>query len=508
MAANDGVCLGLQKVVDSGSGGRGGGAVYWVCEAHANAHKDRFWSSQSGHGSSGSNSNSSGSGSALLAALPKEDASASAARLFAAAQEDAAQRFEAREAAARDVAALEVVLSKSWAAGDLADAWKLSVARAAALENNAALAEAAAVSAAEVASRAHAAGLRSKLPAEDYTSSATCLGGCGEKVWYAAFVTGKQRHRCKVCCLVVCKACSPPPRESVAGYLKPQRVCAKCVGERARTVRDADAAKDDAAARSAAARELAQRAAAEEAAVDSGGGGAAAFLESALKAAKADDDLERAAALKHKLARVKKLDAERASRLSLLSEAEKAKDYPRCAELKEVLKSPPAATLGVAIALEAFPVGTKVRASVASGGAAAGTAGEVSGHTPDAKVEVRFKEGTAALAVASLRVAELPAGWAAGEKCFSALDGTVGGTELAVGQEGQVVGWSEPFDCDRIAVEFNGRRVNVLNSEIQTVSRCSGRKKGRFYIVVFLTHAHTSFVLGMLPTAFSLCLVR
>ena len=458
MAANDGVCLGLQKVVDSGSGGRGGGAVYWVCEAHANAHKDRFWSSQSGHGSSGSNSNSSGSGSALLAALPKEDASASAARLFAAAQEDAAQRFEAREAAARDVAALEVVLSKSWAAGDLADAWKLSVARAAALEN--------------------AAGLRSKLPAEDYTSSATCLGGCGEKVWYAAFVTGKQRHRCKVCCLVVCKACSPPPRELVAGYPKPQRVCAKCVGERVRTVRDADAAKDDAAARSAAARELARRAAAEEAAVDSGGGGAAAFLESALKAAIADDDFKRADALKHKLARVKKLDAERASRLSLLSEAEKARDYPRCAELKEVLKSPPAATLGVAIALEAFPVGTKVRASVASGGAAAGTAGEVSGHTPDAKVAVRFKEGTAALAVASLRVAELPAGWAAGEKCFSALTGTVGGTELAVGQEGQVVGWSEPFDCDRIAVEFNGRRVNVLNSEIQTVSRCSGRKRG------------------------------
>jgi uncharacterized membrane protein YgcG len=121
-------------------------------------------------------------------------------------------------------------------------------------------------------------------------------------------------------------------------------------------------------------------------------------------------------------------------------------------------------------------VGTKVRASVAGGGAAAGTAGEVSGHTPDAKVEVRFKEGAAALAVASLRVAELPAGWAAGEKCFSALTGTVGGTELAVGQEGQVVGWSEPFDCDRIAVEFNGRRVNVLNSEIQSVSRCSGRK--------------------------------
>ena len=313
MAANDGVCLGLQKVVDSGSGGRGGGAVYWVCEAHANAHKDRFWSSQSGHGSSGSNSSGSGSSSALLAALPKEDASASAARLFSAAQEDAAQRFEAREAAARDVAALEVALSKSWAAGDLADAWKLSVARAAALENAAARAEAAAVSAAEVASRAHAAGLRSKLPAEDYTSSATCLGGCGEKVWYAAFVTGKQRHRCKVCCLVVCKACSPPPRESVAGYLKPQRVCAKCVGERARTVRDADAAKDDAAARSAAARELAQRAAADEAgaAVDSGGGGAAAFLESTLKAAKADDDFKRADALKHKLARVRNLDAER-----------------------------------------------------------------------------------------------------------------------------------------------------------------------------------------------------
>ena len=38
--AKDGVCLGLQKVVDSGSGGRGGGAVYWVCEAHADAHKE------------------------------------------------------------------------------------------------------------------------------------------------------------------------------------------------------------------------------------------------------------------------------------------------------------------------------------------------------------------------------------------------------------------------------------------------------------------------------------
>jgi hypothetical protein len=56
--------------------------------------------------------------------------------------------------------------------------------------------------------------------------------------------------------------------------------------------------------------------------------------------------------------------------------------------------------------------------------------------------------------------------WTAGEKGFSAHDGTVGGTELAVGQEGQVVSWSEPFDRDRIAVEFNGRRGNVLNSQI------------------------------------------
>jgi len=45
---------------------------------------------------------------------------------------------------------------------------------------------------------------------------------------------------------------------------------------------------------------------------------------------------------------------------------------------------------------------------VAAGGAATGTAGEVTGHTLGAKVEVRFKEGAAAFAVASLRVAELP----------------------------------------------------------------------------------------------------
>jgi hypothetical protein len=65
--------------------------------------------------------------------------------------------------------------------------------------------------------------------------------------------------------------------------------------------------------------------------------------------------------------------------------------------------------------------------------------------------------------------------WAAGEKCFSALNGTVGGTELAVGQEGQVVGWSEPFDRDRIAMEFNGRRVNVLNSQISASAQTAER---------------------------------
>ena len=129
----------------------------------------------------------------------------------------------------------------------------------------------------------------------------------------------------------------------------------------------------------------------------------------------------------------------------------------------------------VQAAVDAFPVGTKVRASVPAGGAAAGTAGEVTGHTLDAKVEVRFKEGAAAFAVMSLRVAELPGGWAAGEKCFSALNGTVGDTQLSVGQEGKVVGWSEPFDRDQVAVEFNGRRVNVLPSQISASMQTAER---------------------------------
>lgn len=151
---------------------------------------------------------------------------------------------------------------------------------------------------------------------------------------------------------------------------------------------------------------------------------------------------------------------------SKLDEAYDARNLARWKELDAALNLLPALTLSVAIALDAFPVNTIVRASVAGGGAVAGTAGEVIGHTPTGKVVVQFKEGDGAFVVASLNEANLPNGWTVKETCYFVDDEAPG--EVSVGKPGLVMGWSTPFDRNKILVYFDEREVNVLLSQIET----------------------------------------
>lgn len=129
----------------------------------------------------------------------------------------------------------------------------------------------------------------------------------------------------------------------------------------------------------------------------------------------------------------------------------------------------------MAIALDAFPINTIVRASVASSnGVVSGTAGEVIGYSSNGKVEVRFKAGeNVAFEVATLRVADLPDNWTVKQSCISVVE--LPG-EVSIGQSGSVVGWSKPFDCDKIMVEFGGRQVNVHLIQIETMEQFKVRQ--------------------------------
>jgi len=116
-----------------------------------------------------------------------------------------------------------------------------------------------------------------------------------------------------------------------------------------------------------------------------------------------------------------------------------------------------------AIAVDAFPVNSIVCASLASGSVAADTAGEVIGHTLSGEVKVRFKEGELAFDSASLHAVDLPDGWKVNQESFFLIK--VPG-EVSIGQAGKVLGWSKPFDCNKIMAECKRRKVNVLLSKV------------------------------------------
>ena len=276
---------------------------------------------------------------------------------------------------------------------------------------------------------------------------------------------------------MVCPECSPPPKLNVEGYSGFQRVCKKCIKSRDLQVQELDAAAEEAALQSTAARENAQRAKDDKmgTASDSDVSGASLFLDLTLSAAVAAKEFGRADTLNHKLAKVRDLDSQRSKIQSELTNANEIKDFSRCLELDAALKALPALTLPVAIALDAFPINTIVRASVASSnGVVSGTAGEVIGYSSNGKVEVRFKAGeNVAFEVATLRVADLPDNWTVKQSCISVVE--LPG-EVSIGQSGSVVGWSKPFDCDKIMVEFGGRQVNVHLIQIETMEQFKVRQ--------------------------------
>ena len=257
---------------------------------------------------------------------------------------------------------------------------------------------------------------------------------CGVKLSdfkYSMLVATKRR--CRSCGHVICSECSPTKVE-VSGYDTPQRVCTPCVKTRATKDGELKAAAAEAEKRCTEAQTAAQRAASDDAASapELQKGSAASILASAAK--------EATAAGKHELA----------------------------AALQEKLDEFGDTCFVLAVVLHAFPVDTIVRASVAgANGVAAGTAGEVTDHTPDGKVEVRFKEGEEALfEVATLSLAvNLPNGWAANQVCYALVQ--LPG-EISAGQSGIVLGWSKPFDRDKILADFGGRHLNVQLNQIET----------------------------------------
>ena len=191
-------------------------------------------------------------------------------------------------------------------------------------------------------------------------------------------------------------------------------------------------------------------------------------MDRALKAAAAKNEYERAAALERKLTKFRILDSRREEMQNERANAYAAEEFSRCQSLDAALKSSPVVTLFVAIALDAFPVNTIVRTSVAGDGVVAGTAGEVIGHSPKGNILVRFKAGEAVFEIAKLKSAELPNGWTVKQMCFSVVE--LPG-EVSVGQSGAVMGWSTPFDCDKIMADFGGHQVNVQLNQIETVEQ-------------------------------------
>lgn len=191
-------------------------------------------------------------------------------------------------------------------------------------------------------------------------------------------------------------------------------------------------------------------------------------MERALSRAGAENNSQQADELKSKVIKARKFDKRRAEMQDDLTKAHERKDLLRCNELDAALKASPAFTIFVAIAQDAFPVNTIVCASVPGLNVPANTAGEVIGHTPVGKVEVLFKEGESIYELASLCAADLPNGWAVKQTCFSNVEID---HSISTGQSGTVMGWSKPFDRGMIMVDFGGRQVNMLLSQIDSANK-------------------------------------
>lgn len=370
----------------------------------------------------------------------------------------------------REVSTREIAVFKHWQEGKYSAALQQALGIAKAYEDLASISDELAQSKAKTAAQAKdlaAKGYNGKPRGElnEKSSVTSCQRECGNKL--SAF-GGKSKRVCKGCGLVVCEDCSPPPKVNVVGYSEPQRVCIKCIQAQELKLQELEAAATDAAKQCATAREIAQQFRTDDlgTAENLDGGNTAALLEKGLSIALAEVDLNRAAFLKQKLEKVRDLNGQRVKLQKEQIVVRKDLDVSRCSDHEAQLKALPTATLFVVIALEAFPVGTIVRASVASAnGMAAGYAGEVVGHTPKGEVEVRFKEGSEAFAVASLHAADLTNGWIVHQTCFCLAQIP---NEVVLGQPGRIIGWSKPFDRDKLMVEFDGHPVNVLLSQIET----------------------------------------
>ena len=473
LAPKDNTCQGLLKVVDQTDG-----AVYWVCKTHAEMHADRLFNASTvNHGRM--------EGTPHKTAYIEENAEVQTGKNFVVAHETIKEEIEPIEAdvatvsatkiaalledAAREVAAQEDSLAYLWTEGNFGAANKQASELVEALQNLSVVSDDMAQFDAKRATLAREAAARGYqgIPRKDLNDRRDvnfCQGGCGDKLSSTSFF-GKVKHSCKGCGQVVCVKCSPSPKLKVVGYSGPQRLCKTCA-ESVPDVKELTEAAAQAAKQSATARENSQRAKASE----TGAGphldvvGAVAFLEGALSAAIAEKLIDRAASLELKLEKTREFERRRTELQRELTKAYKSKKFSRRKEIDTKLKTTPVVTLFVAIALDAFPLGTIVRASVAGGGVAAGTAGEVLSHTPIGKLEVHFKEAKAVFEVGSLCTADLPNGWTVYQTCSSVVEVS---EEITAGQPGQVLGWSKPFDRDKIMVDFSGYRVNVLLNQIE-----------------------------------------
>ena len=461
VAVKDNTCQGLLKVFDKDDC-----KVYWVCETHAEALRDSLLNA--------SIRNNNLEAGIFPPAVPEE--AAAEADVTAMSSTDVAASLESTK---RKVDAQEILISELWtkrkfaaAAREVSQIVKAHDAFARASEDFARLTAKAAALATEEAAN----GFKSKAKLSDKKSTDVCQGGCGVKLNWGYLPSPAKAKRCKVCGHAVCAACSPPPKLEVEGYSKPQRVCKECVEAPTRAVQERVKAAEEAAVQSAIACEKAKRAKEDQegTATLPDVSGASLFLEGALSVAAAEKEFDRAAVLKHKLKGVCELDLRRKEMQSELDKAYDARNLARWNEITEALKALPAVTLSVAIAMDAFPVDTVVCASVAGGGVVAGTAGKVVGHTSTGQVVVRFQEGEGTFEVATLSKAGLPNGWAIKDTCYF-IDEVFG--EASNGKSGLVMGWSAPFDRNKILAYCNGREVNVLPSQIETEPQFKVRGK-------------------------------
>jgi len=265
----------------------------------------------------------------------------------------------------------------------------------------------------------------------DSKADAHACQACGVKLsGFRVSMVAAVKYRCKTCGHVICKACSPTQAD-VAGHSTPQRICTPCVEAKATVEKELQAATSEAEKRCAAAHEAAHTAVIDDTAAipELQDGSAASALMSAVKEATAAGKQKVAAAFQSKLDEV----------------GEKS--------------------LVLAIALDAFPVNTIVRASIISEGVAAGTVGEVVGHTSNGTVEVRFRESEMPLNAATLRPAPLPNGWVVNQTCICIDE--LRDEIISTGQSGTVKGWSKPLDDTKIMADFSGVQVNVELRQIE-----------------------------------------